>query len=130
MIAYNENLFKKAACCRRTIGLGRRCWPTLKSWPHGDGVQTQWGRCYGPDSYINYNPFIHAFLGKAPFTPTMATVDSPAALGGLVAEPLRALLRARCAGFCLHVAGVAGPRGWALKKSAFTGHAMLGLSGR
>jgi ABC-type glycerol-3-phosphate transport system substrate-binding protein len=53
-------------------------------------VQTQWGVCYGPDSYINYNPFIHALLGKAPFTPTSANVDSPAALNAwqLMLQPL------------------------------------------
>ena len=92
VIAYNENLFKKAGV---PLPTNNWTWSQMladakKLSVTRDGVQTQWGVCYGPDSYINYNPFIHALLGKAPFTPTSATVDSPAALNAwqLMLQPL------------------------------------------
>ena len=92
VIAYNENLFKKAGVALPTDNW---TWSQMladakKLAVTRDGVQTQWGVCYGPDSYINYNPFIHAFLGRTPFTPTTATVDSPAALSAwqLMLQPL------------------------------------------
>jgi multiple sugar transport system substrate-binding protein len=92
VIAYNENLFKKAGI---PLPTDNWTWSQMladakKLAVTRDGVQTQWGVCYGPDSYINYNPFIHAYLGRAPFTPTTATVDSAAALKGwqLMLQPL------------------------------------------
>jgi multiple sugar transport system substrate-binding protein len=82
VIAYNQSLFKAAGLPYPTTNW---TWSQMLSDAKKlavtrSGTQVQWGVCYGPDSYINYNPFIHAFLGKSAFTPTHATVDSPAAL--------------------------------------------------
>jgi multiple sugar transport system substrate-binding protein len=92
VIAYNINMFKKAGV---PLPTDNWTWSQMladakKLAIKKDGVQTQWGLCFGPDSYINYNPFIHAYLGRAPFTATTATVDSAAALKAwqLMLQPL------------------------------------------
>jgi multiple sugar transport system substrate-binding protein len=81
VIVYNQNLFKQAGIPFPTDNW---TWSEMladakKLAVVKDGVQTQWGLCYGPDGYVNYNPMIQAY-GTVPFTATKGTVDNAAAL--------------------------------------------------
>jgi multiple sugar transport system substrate-binding protein len=82
IIVYNATMFKKAGLPLPTNNWG---WTQLLHDAHAlrvvkDGVQTQFGFCWGPDGYINYNPFLAAFEGHPVFTATGADLDSPQAL--------------------------------------------------
>lgn len=82
IIEYNATMFKKAGL---PLPTNNWTWPQFLKDAHAlaifrDGVQTQWGFCWGPDGYVNYNPFLAAFEGHPVFSASGADVDGPQAM--------------------------------------------------
>ncbi len=82
IIEYNATMFKKAGL---PLPTNDWTWAQFLHDAHAlavfkDGVQTQYGLCWGPDGYVNYNPFLAAFEGHSVFSASGADVDGPQAM--------------------------------------------------
>jgi multiple sugar transport system substrate-binding protein len=82
IIQYNATMFKKAGL---PLPTNNWTWAQFLHDAHAlavfkDGVQTQYGFCWGPDGYVNYNPFLDAFEGHPFLSASGADVDGPQAL--------------------------------------------------